>query len=252
MATLDKITQFLDGELRVADFSDVSHNGLQVGGKGRVKRVCCGVDASLDFFRAAAERGADLLVCHHGISWGDSLRRITDLNYARVAFLVRHDMALYACHLPLDAHPRHGNNACICKALGLKRRQPFGLYGDVILGFAGELARRTAYTAFKKQVREKIGGRLRSMDFGKKTVKTVAVVSGGGSDELAEAGRKGIDVFLSGEPKLSAYATAQEYAINAVFAGHYATETFGVQALAGLLAKNFAVKTEFLDLDVPF
>jgi dinuclear metal center YbgI/SA1388 family protein len=253
MAALDRITAFLDRELRVQDFaSDSSHNGLQVQSSGRVTRVCCGVDASLEFFREARRRGADLLVCHHGLSWGDSLKRITDLNYRRIRFLIENDMALYACHLPLDAHPRLGNNARICEALGLRQRRPFGLYRGVRIGFAGRLVRPLPYEQFKKRVARLTGGTLRTMDFGKRTVRTVAVVSGGGSEELGEAGRTGVDVFLSGEPTLAAYHQAQDFGINAVFAGHYATEVFGVGALSEIIQRRFRVPAEFVDLRVPY
>jgi len=251
--TLADIAAYLDKELAIGEFAtDSSNNGLQVAGPGRVKKVCCGVDASLEFFEEAARRGADLLVCHHGISWGDSLKRITDLNYGRVSTLIRNDMALYGCHLPLDAHPAYGNNAQICHVLGLAKLRRFGLYEGVEIGFQGELPRAMRYDRFKQRVVGKIGKRISTMDFGRKTVKTVAVVSGGGAAELVEAGRKGIDVFLSGEPRLSAYAEAQEYGINAVFAGHYATEVFGVRAVARLLKKKFRLESEFIDLDVPF
>jgi len=252
MAKLRTIVNFLDKELKIAEFDDSSNNGLQVQNSGRVRKICCGVDASLAFFKEARERGADLAVCHHGISWGDSLKRITDANYGRVGYLVRNDMALYGCHLPLDAHPRHGNNAQICKALGLLQRRRFGLYRGRKIGYAGRLSRPMRYETFKSLVREKIGGEIRSMDFGRKTVRTVAVVSGGAAGEVAEAGREGLDVYLSGEPALEAYSLAQEYGINAVFAGHYATEVFGVRALAALLSRRFKVDAEFVDLKVPY
>ena len=252
MEKLDRIVSFLDRELKVADFRDASNNGLQVANTGRVRRVCCGVDASLEFFEEALRREADLLVVHHGISWSDSLKRITDLNYRKIAFLMRDDMALYACHLPLDAHPRHGNNAQICRALGLRRLKAFGLYEGKMIGFRGELPKAMRYDAFKGLVRRVISRDLRTMDFGRAVVRSVAVVSGGGADELVEAGEKGIDVFLSGEAKLSAYHRARDYGVNGIFAGHYATEVFGVRALAELLRRRFDVQAEFVNLGVPF
>ncbi len=248
----EKITSFLDGELDVASFEDASHNGLQVANSGNVKKICTGVDASMEFFEAAAERGADLLVCHHGISWGDSLSRITELNYRRVRFLMDQDIALYACHLPLDAHPVHGNNASICKALGLKRLKSFGRYGSRDIGFVGQLTKPMGYGAFKKKVQKAVGTELQTMDFGKKTVRSVAVVSGGAADGVEEAGRMGVDVFITGESKLSAYGLSQEYGINTIFAGHYATEVFGVRALGELLQQRFKVKAEFIGLGVTF
>ena len=250
--TLDTVVAALDSELNVADFEDTSHNGLQVANSGRVSKACCGVDASLEFMEAAHARGADLLVCHHGISWGDSLKRLTGVNYSRVSFLMAHDMALYACHLPLDAHPTLGNNARICRALGVQRLKPFGMYGGREIGWEGRLPKPMRYDAFKRRIEREIRSDLQTMDFGKKTVRTVAVVSGGAADEIDEAGRKEIDVYVSGEPKLSAYVLAQEYGINAVFAGHYATEVFGVRAVAGLLSRRLGIPSELVDLRVPF
>lgn len=252
MKPLKRIVSFLDKELGVTDFADESHNGLQVENTGQVRRVCCGVDAGLAFFGEAQARGADLLVCHHGLSWGDSLKRITGANYERIGFLIKNDMALYACHLPLDAHPRWGNNAQICKALGLRGVRKFGVYHGVEIGFAGRLPRPMPYARFKSLVSRIMGNELRTMDFGKSTVRSVAVISGGGADQIEEAGARGIDVFLSGEPKLWAYNSAQEMGINAIFAGHYATEVFGVRALAGLLKRKFGLPAEFIDLRIPY
>lgn len=249
---LDRIVAFLDKELAIAKFRDSSNNGLQVANSGRVRRICCGVDASLAFFEEARQRGGDLVICHHGMRWNDSLKRIIGVNYKRLGFLISNDMALYACHLPLDAHDVHGNNAGICRALGLRKLKKFGLYNDAHIGFAGELPKPVSYDAFKKRVARLMRTDIRSMDFGKKTVRSVAVVSGGAAEELAEAGEKKIDVFLSGEPQLAAYSLAQEYGINAVFAGHYATETFGVRALADLLKRKFRTPCDFIDLRIPF
>ncbi len=249
---IETIAAFLDRTLKVGEWQDVSHNGLQVAGDGPVRRVCCGVDASLEFFQAAARRQASLLVCHHGISWGDSLKRITGLNYNRVKFLLDRGMALYACHLPLDAHPRYGNNACICRALGLRQLRKFGWYHGAQIGFAGRLPRAMPYADFKKLAGRILGAELRTMEFGPRLVRTVAVVSGGGAAELDEAGRDRVDVFLSGEPTLAAWHLAREYGVNAIFGGHYATETFGVRALAELLARRFKIAAEFVDLATPF
>ncbi|MDD5677635.1 MAG: Nif3-like dinuclear metal center hexameric protein [Kiritimatiellae bacterium] len=252
MTALKTIASFLDRELNIEAFSDNSHNGLQVENSGRIARVCVGVDASLAFFKEAGKRKADLVICHHGLSWGDSLKRITGLNYHRLKFLMDNDMALYACHLPLDAHPRHGNNAQICRAFGLRRLTPFGIYHGIPIGFSGSLPRAMPYAVFKARAHRVFGNAVGTMDFGKRIVRTVAIVSGGAAAEIGEAGQKGIDVYISGEPQLKAYHLAQEYGINAIFAGHYATEVFGVKALARLLASRFQVKTEFIDMGIRF
>jgi len=252
MAEVESIVRFLNRELAIDAFQDRSNNGLQVANSGKVTRVCVGVDATMAFFEEAARRKADMVICHHGMSWDSSLKRIVGLNYRRLKFLMDHDIALYACHLPLDAHPRYGNNAQIFRALGLIKRKPFGLYHGVSIGFSGSLPRPMPYDAFKEHVRLVVGNTVGSMDFGKRTVRTVAIVSGGAADEIEEAAEKGIDVYISGEPKLSAYHIAQEFQLNAIFAGHYATEVFGVKAIARLLASRFKLRAEFVDLGIKF
>ncbi len=244
------IANYLAKALKIDEFQDSSHNGLQVANSGRVKKICCGVDASLEFFEQANAHGADMVICHHGISWGDSLSRITGLNYQRLSTLLKYDMALYACHLPLDAHPTLGNNAQICRTLGLKKLKPFGMYNGKLIGFEGMLPKPRRFTTFERMVSERIGQPLHAWDCGKKTVQRIAVVSGGAAGEIAEAGEKGIDVYVSGEQSLAAYNLAREYGINAIFAGHYATERFGVQAVGERLKKRFGVEVEFLDMRI--
>ncbi len=254
MAALRAICAHLDRELNLEAFQDASHNGLQVENGGLVQRVCCGVDASLSFFEAAAAEGADLLICHHGISWGDSLSRITELNYRRIKFLIEHNMALYACHLPLDAHRVYGNNACIVKALGLRNVNPFGVYHGQSIGYEGRLSKAIKFEGFVKKVKALMqrDDALQVMEFGAEMIRTVAVVSGGAADMVAEAGRKGIDVLVTGEPVLSAYSVAQEYGVHVVYGGHYATETFGVRALGQLVERQFGVECSFIDMKIPF
>lgn len=252
MPVLSTVVRALDRALNVAAFQDASHNGLQVENAGRVRKIACCVDASLQSFEACRKQGADLVVCHHGLSWGDSLKRITGLHYQRIAYLLRNDMALYACHLPLDAHPRLGNNILICRALKLKRIRPFGDYHGVAIGFGGTLPRPVPYARFKAAVARLMGNPLRTMDFGRGTIRTVAVVSGGAADLVAEAGERGYDVFLSGETKLSAVHLAREHGLHAVFAGHYATEVFGVRAVAGWIRRSLGVPAAFVDVRSPF
>lgn len=252
MTALKTIVSFLDRELNVGGFKDDCHNGLQVENSGTVKRICTGVDASLPFFERAAERKADLVICHHGMSWGDSLRRITHLNYRRVKFLLDHNMAVYACHLPLDAHPRHGNNALICKALGLRALKPFGIFHGAAIGLRGSLPRPMPLSEFKRLAQDVFGQVVATMDFGRKQVRTVAVISGGAPNQVGDAGECGVDVYVTGEPNLGAFNQAQEYGINAVFAGHYASETFGVKAVAAILSKRYRIPVEFIDMRIPY
>ncbi|MCL1921102.1 MAG: Nif3-like dinuclear metal center hexameric protein [Kiritimatiellaeota bacterium] len=248
----ESIARFLDETLRTDAVRDASNNGLQIANDGTVSHVAVGVDASLRFLREAAKQGADFVICHHGISWGDSLKRITGLNYDLVSFAVRHNIALYASHLPLDAHPRYGNNAQLCKALGLTRIKPaFDYHGETI-GFAGALPKPVPFESFCATVAEEVSADARSVAFGKAIVRTVGIVSGGAADMVEQAGALGLDVFLTGEPSLQGYNQAENHGMNAVFAGHYATETFGIRALAKLVAQKFRLPATFIDFGIRF
>jgi dinuclear metal center YbgI/SA1388 family protein len=253
---LDRLVAALDRELDLAHaerFRDDSHNGLQVANRsGRATRVALGVDATLPFFERAAAAGADLAVVHHGLSWGDSLRRITGLNWRLLDFLLRHDLALWACHLPLDAHPRLGNNARLAAALGLRRQKPFALYHGVPIGIQGVLPRAMPRAAFHAQVRRAVGPEIRTLDFGSARVRSVGIVSGGAPGQIADAVAARLDAYLTGESSLQARNLAEQEGINAVFAGHYATERFGVCALGGWIRRRFGLPAKLIDLAVTY
>ena len=243
----------LAAKFDIASFHDCSNNGLQVDSRRRdVRKVVTGVDATLPLFQAAAEAGADLVVCHHGISWGDSLKRIDGLNYELVKFLMDHDLALWACHLPLDAHPELGNNAGICAALGLVDRVPFGEYHGHVIGFAGRLSAPMPRDAFADLLRDRIGRALHVAPFGSETIATVGVISGGASDMACQAADAGFDAYVDGEINLVAYNLCLQRRLNLFAAGHYATERFGVRALGDWLAQAFGVEHQFIDFDLPW
>jgi dinuclear metal center YbgI/SA1388 family protein len=250
-----KLTAFaerLDRLLAVGKFKDCSNNGLQLANRGEVTRVLAGVDASLRLLREAEARGADCVVCHHGISWGDSLARLTGLNHALVSFALSRNIAIYAAHLPLDAHPKLGNNAQLCRALGLGRARPAFSYHGETIGLVGAYPRALSRDAFHARVRRAVSADLRTLDFGPARVRTVGVVSGGAADMADQAAALGADVFLTGEASLQGYVLAENLGLNVVFAGHYATETFGVRALAELLPRQLGLPAEFADFRIPF
>lgn len=249
---LSTLVALLDQTLDVRAFRDAAHNGLQVANSGSVTRILTGVDASLRLLQEAAARGADCVVCHHGLSWGDSLARITGLNHRLISFALAHNIAVYAAHLPLDAHPRYGNNARLCKALGLSRAKPAFAYHGETIGFTGSYPKALPLSDFCDRVRSAVNPDIRVLGFGKQSVRTVGVVSGGASDMLDQARGLGADVFLTGEPSLQGYTLAENLGQTVVFAGHYATETFGVRALAGLLAKQLKLPAEFVDFKIPY
>ena len=253
MARLATIVAALDTELHLADFEDDSHNGLQVENNGTVTKVCCGVDASLDFFRAAKDAGADLCVVHHGISWGTSLSRITGVNRKLVAFLLENNLALYAAHLPLDAHPVLGNNACLAAALGLLDVSPFCVYHGSRIGWKGHFPAPVAFEELCGRVRTLTpDGNFHALPYGKGLVETIGIVSGGAADDVRQAVDEGLDCYLTGEVNLQAYHAAKQGGINMIAAGHYATERFGVLALGEFLGKNFKLPFEFINLRLPW
>lgn len=249
---LERLVAALDKELVLTGWNDDSNNGLQVANGGRATKVALGVDATLPFFERAAACGADLAICHHGLSWGDSLKRITGLNYRLLAFLLKHDLALWACHLPLDAHPRLGNNACLARALGLRARQPFGLYHGRLIGVRGVLPQPESPAAFQRRVARAVGGEARALAFGKPAIRSVGVISGGAASQVADAIAEGLDAYVTGESNLQAYNLAVQQRIHAVFAGHYATERFGVRAVGAWIARRFHLPVEFVDLGIPY
>ncbi len=247
---LEELTRMLDQELSLDAFQDVSNNGLQIANSGTVTRVLTGVDASMRLLEEAARRGADCVVCHHGLSWGDSLKRITGLNHRLVSFAIKNNIAVYAAHLPLDAHRLYGNNALICKALGLIRLEPAFEYHGQKIGFKASFKMPVHLAYLSTLVRRRVSDEIKFLDFGKRIIRTAGVVSGGAADMIDQAAAMGADVCLTGEASLQGYNLAEHLAINVIFAGHYATEKFGVRALAGLIKRRCRIPAEFADFGI--
>lgn len=250
--SLQRVTQFLDSTLQNQTFTDASHNGLQIANRGTVSSIAVGVDASLRFLQAAYEQGADFVICHHGLSWADSLKRITDLNYELVSFAIRNNIAVYASHLPLDAHPLHGNNAQLAKLLKLKNIKPAFSYHGNTIGVTGTLPKALTRAAFCSLIRNRVAADYRVLDFGPNRIQKVGIVSGGGSDMIAEAQALGVDLFLTGEPSLQGYTLAENLKMNVVFAGHYATELTGIRALATLVTRKLRVPSTVIDFKIAY
>lgn len=248
MATtaLGRITRYCDRLLRTAAFSDYDQavNGLQVENDGRVRRLAAAVDASLSTVRLAAEAGADLLLVHHGLFWTERqpwvgpTRRLLGL-------LVQHNLAVYSVHLPLDAHPRLGNNARLCAALGLKPARPFFQCKGRAIGW--EARARMPRHELVARLERVLDGPVRVIPAGPATCKRIGIVTGGAGDELRQVAEAGLDTFVTGEGPHWTFALAEEWGVNVLYGGHYATEALGVQALAAHLARRFHLPWVFLD-----
>jgi len=241
-----ELARFLDGELRLSDFpDDASVNGLQFEGRSPVRSVALAVDASQAVLQDAVDRRADLLLVHHGLVW-NGIRSITGTMKSRIGLLYKGNLSLYACHLPLDAHPVHGNNAQILKMLGARNLRPFGRYHGQTIGFKGSLVRAIPLQDLARRIQKATGAPVQAV-FNGRPARHLAVVSGGGAGSVPEMEGTEIDTYITGEPSHTAFLQARELGKNLIFAGHYATETFGVRAVGARLDKKFGVKVSFLD-----
>lgn len=243
----DTLVRWLDDYLNVAAYPDPSLNGLQVEGAAEVERVAVAVDASLETFEKAAEMGADLLIVHHGLFWGAPLA-VTGPHRKRLAYLLDNEIGLYAAHIPLDAHPEVGNNWGLATILGMKELEDFGLFKGKPIGVKGLLAEPMARRLLASLLEEKLGEPVMMLEGGPEQVESLAIISGGAAWDVITAADQGVDAFLTGEPRHEVFHEAFERGINALFGGHYMTETVGVNLLAGKLRDLHDLDVEFIYL----
>lgn len=243
---LASVVAYLDRDLRIGEVPDApnAHNGLQVGNAGVVSRTAAAVDVCETTIRMAAQSGADLLLVHHGLFW-DGLQPLTGRAYRRTAGLIQRNIALYSAHLPLDVHPEIGNNAVLARQLGVQVRGEFGEAYGVRIGVWGELD--IARAALGQRLAALVGATQRLMPFGPEGVRRVGIVTGAAGSMIDQAAAAGLDTFVTGEGSHHTFFDAEELGLNVFYAGHYATETFGVKALAERLCTQFGLPWSFLD-----
>jgi dinuclear metal center YbgI/SA1388 family protein len=244
---LSALTRYCDRTLQPARFTDWpgAVNGLQVQNDGTVRKLAAAVDASTTTITKAVEIGADLLIVHHGLFWGPT-HPWTGKRYQLIKLLLDHNVAVYSSHLPLDAHPRLGNNALLAKALGLRQMQPFFLEKGQHIGLRAKI--RINRAELNERLARALGGAVpKVIPGGPDVCREIGIVTGGAGDELKRACDEGVDTFITGEGRHWTYALAEELGLNVFYGGHYATETFGVRALAADLARKFDLPWEFID-----
>ncbi|MCI0535248.1 MAG: Nif3-like dinuclear metal center hexameric protein [Verrucomicrobiales bacterium] len=243
---LRKIVQHCDRLLQKNQFQDYDGavNGLQVENRGHVSRMAAAVDGSLATIHMAVKAKADLLIVHHGLFWNPS-HPWTGKRYETISLLIENDLAVYSSHLPLDAHPRLGNNAGLCATLGFKNLKPFFFERGQPLGL--RTTANVSREGLRSRLSQAVGGRVTLIPGGPAMCRRIGVVTGGAGSHLKLAATEGVDTFITGEGPHWTYALAEELGVNVLYAGHYATETFGVKALAAYLAKKFDLPWEFLD-----
>jgi dinuclear metal center YbgI/SA1388 family protein len=245
-ASLTEIKGFIDALLDIDNVADWPNalNGLQLASTGGVSRIGAAVDAGEATLQAARQAGVDLLLVHHGLFW-PGLRPLTGPFYRKVALAVRADMAIYSAHLPLDLHSELGNNALLAAALGLGETEPFFFEKGQFLGVKASLSIPLGELAARLE--KAVGGPVKIVRGGPGTVSRVGVVTGGAGSEVAKAAAEGVDTFITGEGPHHAAIDAEELGVNLLLAGHYATETFGVKALAARVAEKFGLPWQFID-----
>ena len=245
-APLAALVQYCDRILRTRDRGDYdgAANGLQMENSGAVTRIAAAVDATLATVKLAVAAKADLLLVHHGLFWSPS-HPWTGKRRELLQLLVQNNLAVYSSHLPLDAHPLLGNNAQLAAALGLKKLQPFFTSHGQTIGFKAQM--KISRTDLAQRLERATGAKPRIIPGGKSLCERIGVVTGGAGSDLKIAAAEGVDTFITGEGPHWTYALGEELGLNVFYGGHYATETFGVKALAAELSRKFKLPWEFLD-----
>ncbi len=246
MAKLETLVEFLDGELKTSEIPDYpgAHNGLQLQSPGPIQNVASAVDASLPVIEKAVEQDADLLIVHHGLFW-QGVRMMTGAQYQKFKLAMDHGLAIYSSHIPLDVHPKLGNNVLLSRALGFSDGTPFLDWKGVLLarrcdfdGTVGELADRAE---------ELLGSPVNLRGDRDSPAGAVGIITGGAGSEVEAVAAAGIQTFVTGEGPHWSHPLAEELGLNVLYGGHYATETFGVRALGDLLADRFNLSHIILD-----
>ncbi len=249
MIELSTLVEYLNHYLEPQPIADDSVNGLQVPGADEVTKVAVATDASLEVFEEAVRRDCNFLFVHHGLFWRYRREdRISPLMKTKLKFLFDQNLSLYASHLPLDIHPRCGNNQKLFEILGLRESQPMGEYKGSPIGLMGTVpGGGIAFDEFVKKLEIGLGKACRSYAFAQGPVKRAALITGGGQSGLYEAQKLGFDTFITGEMNHYMYHVAKENEINVILAGHYQSETLGPKAIGEHLEDRFGLSFEFLD-----
>ncbi len=244
MIQTKEIIQFCEEYLKVENFEDGCHNGLQIEGAPKVGKIITGVTLSQKLIETAIKKRAKMILVHHGI-FRDALGNppiVKGVYKNRIKLLLENNINLAAFHLPLDAHPLIGNNISLCRALGIKDVKPM----DV--GFVGELDEQIKFADFVEVVKEKLEADLTVIPAGTRKVQRIGVISGGSSPEYIQAVEEAADVYICGDLRENIVREVEEVKLNLINAGHYNTEKLGIKNLGELIAKKFGIKHEFIDI----
>ncbi len=243
-----ELAEYLNDLLSLKSFTaDHSNNGLQVEACAKVKKAIFSVDASLELFEKAAEKKADFIFVHHGISWGSEPKRFDGLVGKRLSLLFRNQISFYAVHLPLDAHPRLGHNARLADMIELKKRENFFVYDGNPIGVSGHLPSPKSATALADTFEKALGGK--AVIYNNQKVSSVGIISGGGGlDGILSAFTEKLDCLVTGEIGHSCYHYINETGMTVIALGHYYSETPGILAVMEKIKTKFGIDCEFIDI----
>jgi dinuclear metal center YbgI/SA1388 family protein len=243
---LSQIVSYADEHLRIAEIDDWPNalNGLQVENSGAITKIGAAVDASSRTIDAAIADGVNFLIVHHGLFW-PGLQPIAGGRRRMLDQILRHDLALYSAHLPLDIHSLLGNNSQLAAALGFEEIEPFFEAKGQRIGL--KITEKISRDELAKKLEQSLGGPIRTFASGPAETKAIGLITGGAGSEIYEVAREGIDTFITGEAPHWAAVAAEELGMNLLLGGHYATETFGVKALAAHLSDRFNLPWNFID-----
>ena len=244
--SLSQVVSYADDHLRIREIGDWPNalNGLQVENSGTVTKIGAAVDASLRTIEAAIAEGVNFLLVHHGLFW-PGLQPIAGGRRRMLDLVLRHDLALYSAHLPLDIHSLLGNNSQLAAALGLDETQPFFEAKGQRIGL--KIDKTMSRDGLVQKLEQSLGGPVRVFANGPVETKSIGLITGGAGSEIYEVASGGIDTFITGEAPHWAAIAAEELGINLLLGGHYATETFGVKALGAHLSERFDLPWQFID-----
>ena len=252
--TATKLDQFFKSFLEIENFASIDNslNGIQVDNNGAViNKIAFAVDAVMETFERAAAMNAGMLFVHHGLFWGAPLKIAGNLRQ-RIKFLLDHNICLYGVHLPLDQHPKYGNNAVLAELLGLENIEPFGICHGRKVGYKGTLNEPVSIEEAVKKITFMGRPPLGVFPFGKKEIYSAAIVSGGASTNAREAIMDGVDLFITGESSHSVYHDCLEGKLNMIAGGHYCTEVWGLHSVMRHckqeLGSNYHIETDFIDV----
>ncbi len=247
----DDLVAHLDDLLDVRSYRDHGPIGLHVVGADTVTQVAVAVSASLDVFERAGAAGAEMLIVHHGLWWDGQSQVVGHLERRRLETLFRHDITLLAYHLPLDGHDTLGNNAVLARLLGVVDPQPFAEHRGRLLGRFGTLAAPESASSIAHRLGAELGSTPVLFPGGAEQVRTVGIASGAAAGEVRSAAKLGLDCLVTGEPSEDTLYLAAELGVTVIAAGHNATETVGVRAVAAHLEERFRLPTTFLSVANP-